>query len=291
MTLEQLAIFIAVAEREHLTRASEAIGLTPSAVSAAIKALEAAHGIRLFERVGRRIELSQAGRSFLPEARRTLAAIRQAEGVLDDLGDLRMGRISIEASQTIGNYWLPTRLMDFSARHPGVAVSFEIGNTASVARSVLDGRAELGFIEGTIDEPALSARHVFSDELVIVIPGSLAPVPSGVSALYAFKWIMREPGSGTRTEFEHALTGLGVSLDELDIGLTLPTNEAVLHAVLNSSCATALSRLVVAPFLGSGQLAQVAIRLPVRHFTMLHHKERRLSVAARKFEEICTRPV
>ena len=73
MTFEQLAIFVAVAEREHLTHAAEAIHLTPSAVSSAIKNLEAYYGVELFHRVGRRIELTDTGRSFLGEARATLA--------------------------------------------------------------------------------------------------------------------------------------------------------------------------------------------------------------------------
>jgi DNA-binding transcriptional LysR family regulator len=290
MTLEQLAIYIAVAEREHLTRAAEAIGLTPSAVSAAIKTLESAHGIRLFDRVGRRIELSQTGRSFLPEARRALAAARQAEVVLNDLGDARTGKISIEASQTIANYWLPTRIMQFSQQHPAIAVTFGVGNTASVARSVLEGHAELGLIEGSIDEPALATRHVFTDELVIVTSQRPAET-ADMTRLYDLKWIMREPGSGTRTEFEHALAGLGVAFADLDIALTLPTNEAVLHAVLNSTCAAALSKLVVAPFLASGRLVQLDLALPTRRFTLLRHKERHLSAAARKFERVCLQEV
>src|SRR6187402_554998 len=113
MTFEQLAIFVAVAEREHLTRASEAIRLTPSAVSAAIKNLEAFYSVELFHRVGRRIELTPTGRAFLIEARTTLARVRSAELMLSELGGLRRGALSIYASQTIASYWLPPVLMRF----------------------------------------------------------------------------------------------------------------------------------------------------------------------------------
>ena len=288
MTLDQLAIFVAVAEREHLTRAADAIGRTPSAVSAAIRALEAAHGAHLFDRVGRSIELSPTGKALLPEARRTLAAARQTQDLLNDLGGLNAGGVSIEASQTIANYWLPSRILAFSTQHPRVSVQFDVGNTTSVARSVLVGEAELGFVEGAINEPALVAIPIHTDELVIVVPGALKDSSSESFALTQYRWIMREPGSGTRTEFEHALTGLGLDTDALDVALTLPTNEAVLTAVLNSRCAAALSRLVVAPFLLSGQLSRLNIELPVRRFTMLHHKQRRLTAAARKFMQACT---
>ena len=115
MTLEQLAILIAVAEREHLTRAADAINLTPSAVSSAIKNLEQHYGVELFHRVGRRIELTDTGRIFFGEARETLARARSAELVLSELGGLMRGTLSVHASQTIASYWLPPRLMAFRA--------------------------------------------------------------------------------------------------------------------------------------------------------------------------------
>ena len=88
MTFEQLSIFIAVAERQHLTRAAASLGLTPSAVSASIKALESFYNVRLFDRVGRGIELSRDGQFFLKEARETLARVEAAETVLSELGGL-----------------------------------------------------------------------------------------------------------------------------------------------------------------------------------------------------------
>ena len=288
MTLEQLAIFVAVAEREHLTRGASAVGLTPSAASAAIKALEAAYGVDLFDRVGRRIELTRAGRLFLAEARRTLAAAKEAEGLLNELRGLRTGHLDIEASQTIANYWLPGRLLRLRALHPGISVGFRDGNTASVVQAVVSGRAEIGFIEGTIDEPALAARALHADELVVVMAsGARDAAPARLDEL---QWVMRELGSGTRTEFEAALAVIGIDSATLPVALTLPTNEAVLSAVRGSSCAAALSRLVVAPFVASGELTVLDIKLAPRQFTILRHKERRLSAAAREFERICREP-
>ena len=288
MTLEQLAIFVAVAEREHLTQGASAVGLTPSAASAAIKALEAAYGVDLFDRVGRRIELTRAGRLFLAEARRTLAAAKEAEGLLNELRGLRTGHLDIEASQTIANYWLPGRLLRLRALHPGISVGFRDGNTASVVQAVVSGRAEIGFIEGTIDEPVLAARALRADELVVVMAsGAREAAPARLDEL---QWVMRELGSGTRTEFEAALAVIGIDSATLPVALTLPTNEAVLSAVRGSSCAAALSRLVVAPFVASGELVVLDIALAPRQFTILRHKERRLSAAAREFERICREP-
>ena len=104
MTLEQLRIFVAVAERGHVTQAAGALNLTQSAVSAAIAALETRHGVRLFDRVGRSIEVNAAGKLFLEEARAVLAGAAAAERALEDLAELRRGSLSIFASQTIANY-------------------------------------------------------------------------------------------------------------------------------------------------------------------------------------------
>src|SRR5262249_10184228 len=113
MTLEQLRIFEAVAQREHVTRAAEALNLTQSAVSAAIAALEDRHAVALFSRVGRRIELTDAGRLFLDEASAVLARARAAELALSEIAGLERGALTIYASQTIASYSLPFRLVSF----------------------------------------------------------------------------------------------------------------------------------------------------------------------------------
>src|SRR6267378_4302668 len=101
MTLEQLRVFVAVAERQHVTRAAEALNLAQSAVSSAIAGLEARHEVKLFNRVGRGIELTQAGTLFLAEARAVLARAESAELVLSELGGLERGTLVVQASQII----------------------------------------------------------------------------------------------------------------------------------------------------------------------------------------------
>jgi DNA-binding transcriptional LysR family regulator len=129
MTLEQLRIFVEVAQSLNMTRAAQALNLTQPSVSAAIAALEGRHGLRLFDRVGRSIELSEAGRAFLPEARGVLARAREAAQALDDLAGLRRGHLRIAASQTVATYWLPARMARFAQRHPGITLALTLGNT------------------------------------------------------------------------------------------------------------------------------------------------------------------
>jgi len=169
MTLEQLRVFVAVAERQHVTRAAEALNIAQSAVSASIAALEGRHGAKLFNRVGRRIELTEAGALFLAEARAVLARAESAELVLSELGDLKRSVLSGYASQTIAGYWLPRHLVAFRRSHPGVAVRLWIGNTSQAAAAVRGGEADLGFVEGEVDDPALVSETVAHDQLVIVV--------------------------------------------------------------------------------------------------------------------------
>ncbi len=291
MTLDQLTIFIAVAEREHLTRAATSLGLTPSAVSAAIKSLEAFYNVRLFDRVGRGIELTRDGKVFLCEAKETIARAKSAEAVLSELGGLRSGSLDVHASQTIANYWLPPRLLAFRTKHPGIAIHLTIDNTATVSAAVKEGAAELGFIEGTIDEPALAVQPVTIDRLVVVAARDRLKVrrkgATAASILAQLRWIMREPGSGTRAVFETVLKARAIDPRMLNVVLVLPSNEAVLTAVRSSACATALSESVVAPFVENGQLQVLDIELPPRQFTILRHKERHLTAAAKALEALC----
>ncbi len=290
MTFEQLTAFIAVAEREHLTRAAAALGLTPSAVSASIKTLEAFYNVQLFHRVGRGIELTRDGRIFLSEAKETIARVKSAEAALSELGGLRRGRLDIHASQTIANYWLPSRLLTFSSRYPGIEVQLTTGNTSTVSAAVLGGAAELGFIEGVIDQPALSAYAITVDKLVIVAAAGEVGATEETASLASLsrrRWIMREAGSGTRDVLERALQQLSVEPQKLDVALVLPSNEAVLTAVRSGDCITGLSQSVVAPFVENGQLRVLEVELPTRQFTVLRHKERHLSAAAREFMAFC----
>ena len=289
MTLDQLRIFVAVADRAHLTRAAEALSLTPSAVSAAIQALETRHGVRLFHRIGRRIQLSEPGRMFLDEAKATLARARTAEMALRDMAGLRRGTLTIEASQTIASYWLPPRLVAFNAMHPGIEIVLREGNTRAVTLSVIDGLADIGFVEGAIDAPALALTTLATDRLVIVAAPDhpLVQKRDVTSAdLLGARWILREAGSGTRAVFEATLESRGIDPALLECTLTLPTNEAVCAAARVCHDLTVVSELVARPHVEAGRLETIAFPLDIRPFGMIRHKERYQTKAALAFQTL-----
>lgn len=289
MTLEQLRIFVAVAEQEHMTRAASALHLTQSATSAAIATLEARYATKLFDRIGRNIKLTEAGRLFLIEARAVLARASAAETVLADLAGLTRGSLSIAASQTVGNYWLPPLLHHYHQQHPGITLDLAIGNTEQVALRVRDGLADVGYVEGEIDDPALSITPVAEDELVLVV-GATHPWAKQASLepaqLKETTWVAREPGSGTRHVLEATLSGFGLAPKDIRIGLALPSNESVRSAVAAGAGATIISKLVIVNLLKSGGLVELAMPLPKRRFFSVRHKERYVTQAERELERL-----
>lgn len=291
MTLEQLRIFVAVAERLHMTRAAEALHLTQSAVSAAVNALETRHGARLFDRVGRGLALNAAGTAFLPEARAVLARAEAAERLLDELAGLKRGSVRLFASQTIAAYWLPPRMAAFAQSHPGIELRLSIGNTHQVVEAVLAGEAELGLIEGAEDAPRLERTRIAADRLIVVAapghPLADRDGPLATSDLKALDWALREAGSGTRSEFEAALPR-GMAASDLKTALVLPSNEAILTAVAASTgegggLVTAISELAARPLIEAGRLVRLPLDLPERPFYRLRHRERSASRAAEAF--------
>lgn len=281
MTLEQLRIFVAVAEREHMTGAARALNLTQSAVSAAIGTLEARHAVRLFDRVGRGIALTDAGRMFLDEARAVLARAALAEVTLAEIAGLRRGRLHLVASQTIAAYWLPPMLAEYRALHPGIDVDLSIGNTEQATTWVEEGQADLGFVEGQVDSPALAIDQVGEDRLLVVESAASCERPVNIAKLADARWISRERGSGTRSTFDAAMRAKGIDPHLLDIVMTLPSNESVRTAVEAGAGIAALSALVVAGSIEAGRLRTLPIDLGPRPFFAIRHKERYASRAAK----------
>jgi DNA-binding transcriptional LysR family regulator len=277
MTLEQLRIFIVVAEKQHVTQAAEQLNLTQSATSAAIAALESRYDVKLFDRVGRGIALTNIGRAFLDEAREVVAHAAAATRMLTDLSGFRHGSLSIAASQTVGNYWLPARLQKFLQEFPSITLHVEIANSERVAQLVRMGTANLGFVEGEIDDPLLSSEQIEGDSIVIVVGrnhswakrNSITP-----RDLPETDWVLRERGSGTRSVFESTLRGLDIDPSDLRIRMEFPSNEAIRSAVECGDCASAVSNLVVAQSVSAGTIHQVPITLPRRPFYILRHTER-----------------
>ena len=286
MTLEQLRIFVMVAETLNMRAAAGRLHLTQPAVSAAIAALEERHDTRLFDRVGRGLELNGAGRAFLPEAQAVLAQAGQALQTLGDLAGLVRGELRLAASQTVATYWLPARMARFAARYPGITLSLQAGNTAQAAAAVAAGEADLGFVEGTVDDAQLSARKTGEDRLALYAAKDhpLGGRLLGRDDLAAAAWVLREKGSGTRGHLARCLIDrFGLDPGALDVRLELPSNGAVLEAAAAGGLITAVSDLAAGPRAAAGLIGELDCRLAARDFHLLQSRARRPGRAAQAF--------
>lgn len=283
MTLDQLRVFAAVAERSHVTRAAHALGMTQSATSAAIASLERLSGVKLFNRVGRGIELTEAGRRFLPEAKNVIERAAVARAILEQSAETESGTVSVGASQTIANHWLPRRLAAFREAYPAVRLDITIGNTQTVEDAVVSGDLDIGMVEGPTTHEILIRTIADSDRPVLVTsPGMSVPLLStGRIDLSSLPWIVREEGSGTRNALRQLCDRMGVPFDMLRIILVLPSNEAVREAVEAGAGAAVISEQVVAASIETGRLSVVPVDLPERDFALLRHSQRVMTPAQR----------
>ena len=292
LTLRKLQLFCAIARTGSTMAGAEAASLSQSATSAALGELETALGARLFDRVGKRLVLNDAGRSLLPEA---LALLEQAQ-VIDERfgGGAAMARVRfrLAASTTIGNYVLPSLLAAFREQMPQASLDVWIGNTLGVAQIVAGFEADLGMIEGPCHIPDLQVLPWLDDELVLVAaPGhalAMAAEQAPLSALQlrAAPWLLREAGSGTREAVEQALLPY---LHHVQSDTTLGSSEAIKNAVAAGLGVSCLSRVLVQDMIDAGRLHELKSELPVlkRSFSLIHRREKRLSDALTGFLELC----
>ena len=232
--------------------------------------------------MGRGIELTETGRQFLLEARAVLDRASVARSVLEDLAGFPTGTILIAASHTIASYWLPRRLAAFHAANPGIRLDVVIRNTREVESKVAGGEAHLGLVEGPTQHRSLARLQVDTDRPLLVVAANHPPLPRndlGQIDLRAIPWVVREEGSGTRRVLEDLAAREGLSLDDLNIFLVLPGNEAIREAVEAGAGATIISEHVVASALTVGTLRSHPIDLPQRDFVVLQHRDRHASIA------------
>lgn len=257
MNVHQLRLFLAVAQRRSFSRAAEAEHLTQSAVSQQIEALEREHGVRLFERLPRRIELTDAGAALLPFAERITTLLEEAAHALADVRGVASGRLRVAASPTPATYWLPPLLGTFARRHPAVELLLDVDVSARVAQRVADGESALGIVEGLAADARLEATVLLEDELLLVTPPAFAPrneAAGGVlpaAELSGLRYLAREPSAFTRVLVDERLRGLGVAWPP---AMELGNIEAIKRAVIAGLGASFISRFAVADEIAAGRL-------------------------------------
>src|SRR5262249_37480593 len=249
----------AVAQSGSMTRGAEHLQISQPAVSKQIQALERILGVHLFDRIGRRIYLSQAGEMLADYARRLFALAREAETTMADLRAAGRGKLTIGASTTIGTYLLPGVLAEFWRRHPGVELLVEIENTEQVHRRLAGLELDIGLTEGFVEGEELEAEVFHRDELVVIAPPGhrLAGEPRvPLSAVQGEPFILREPGSGARGGWERALGRLKLAVR---VAMALGSTEAIKRVVAAGVGLAVVSRLAVDAECAAGTLAVLPV--------------------------------
>jgi DNA-binding transcriptional LysR family regulator len=261
--------------------------MSQSAVSGSLSDLERQFDVRLFDRVGKRLQLSELGRAIRTRAEAALDQARDLERALQ--GGQEFGRLRVGATLTIGNYLAVPLIARFMREHAGAEVSLTVANTEQIARQVANFEIDVGLVEGEIEHPELDVIPWRGDELVVFSAAGDPLVRKRALTdedLRKVAWIVRERGSGTRQAFDRAMRGL---LPELRITLELQHTEAIKGAVEAGLGVGCVSRICLQEAFHQGTLA--ACRVPGRDFRrkffFVLHKQKFRSTGLSRWLDLC----
>ena len=271
-TVEQLRSFVAVAETEHVSRAASSLFLTQAAVTQQIRHLERGLGLNLLERDGRRVRLTDAGRSLVEACRAALRAVEVVGDTALAVKELSAGSLHVGGSPTCASFYLPPHLAEFSRRHPSIKLDVAVAPTAELNRRVLAGSLDCALIEGEAD-PALLTIELSPDELIMVAhrdqPLShmerVAP-----SDLAGYRYVRRGPEFSAE---RHVRRAVGEIYDQFDT-ISLGHHEYVRAATIAGLGFAALPKRAVVSDLRSGILKALPMPPMPRAITAIRRESR-----------------
>jgi len=286
LTLQQLKVFATIARYGNLRLAANELCLSKGAVSQSLQELERQLSTPLFDRIHPRLQLNNEGRLLQPAAEELLTRMQDIENLFspdaESSGQLRLG-----ASQTIGNYLLPTLLA--SSKHElGLPPKVTISNTHLLCHALANFELDMALIEGENHHPDLLAEPWLQDEMLVVAPPR-HPLANkkdlSLSRLGGETWVLRELQSGSREQF---IQQIQPALPNWQAGLELNTLEAVMLAVEKGLGISFISRLAASDRLADGRLIALPLsrRFP-RQLSLIWHKQKYHSTSLRHFIHFC----
>ncbi|MFQ2063310.1 LysR substrate-binding domain-containing protein [Aeromonas veronii] len=286
LTLQQLKVFATIARYGNLGLAANELCLSKGAVSQSLQELERQLSTPLFDRIHPRLQLNNEGRLLQPAAEELLTRMQDIENLFspdaEPSGQLRLG-----ASQTIGNYLLPT-LLASSKQELGLPPKVTINNTHLLCHALANFELDMALIEGENHHPDLLAEPWLQDEMLVVAPPGhrLANKKElSLSRLGSETWVLREAQSGSREQF---IQQIQPELPRWQPGLELNTLEAVMLAVEKGLGISFISRLAASDRLADGRLIALPLsrRFP-RQLSLIWHKQKYHSTSLRHFIHFC----
>ena len=285
VTLRQLRTFKTVADLTSFSAAAQRLKLSQPSVSYQVKELEETIGLPLLDRLGKKVQLTEAGSVLYDYAWQMLDVLDEATVAIEEMRGIKRGTLRVGASTTVGIYLLPAALGAFKKLHPGLVISLEIGTRARVQEQVLRNELDLAVVGPALKDPELAIISFLSDELVVVAPaGHALAGKSGLTLkdLAGQPFIMREAASGSRLSLEKAARKAGA---KLQIAMELGSNGAIKHAVESGLGLAVISRYATALEFSSGRLVELKVGgFPIRRdWHILHLRRRKLPASVTEF--------
>ena len=281
MTFRKLEIFYTVAEILNMTKASKILYISQPSISQVIKELESDMEVQFFQRIGRKLYLTEEGKVFKGYALRMLNLYRESTEVIRDMKELRRGNIKLGASTTIGTYLLPDIVADFKREYPHIDIDLFIDNTDIISKELLKNKLDIAFVEGPVYEEELRQQKIWDDKLVFI--SSRESTWDKVITREDISnevLILREKGSGSRKVFEKAI-GEERNRDVFVFGST----EAIKRAVKKGIGIACVSSLAIADEVTREELRVSEIEgLEIkRDLNILYHKDKQFSSLIEEF--------
>lgn len=289
ISLRQLDIFCRVAEKKSFSKAAASVYLTQPTVSEHVNSLEKLLGVRLFDRVGRKSELTNAGEIYYKYARKIIDLRGEAQQVLDSFLGLLRGRLNIGASTIPGVYIVPGIVGSFRRKFPAIRTLIHVADSGEIIDDANEGNIEIGFVGRRPKGKNLAAKSIVSDHLLVAVPPGHKwekRKSVAVQELAEEPFLLREPGSGTRSALEDALAKLKFSLEkEFNVVAELGSTEAVKQGIREGLGVSVISDIAVRADCSGCRLKTLKIdELSIeRKLYCIHLKAHTLTPAAEAF--------
>ncbi len=286
LNLHQLATFQAVAKHRSYVRAAEELHFSQPAVSAQIRHLEESLGIKLFDQIGRKTHLTQAGEELYLYSQKIFSVIDETMDVMEALRSPYYGRLSVGADTTVGSYVIPGLLGKFRQIYPQVEILLQVLNRASLVEAIFNNRVELAVMGSVPDDAPVEIEPFAFNPLVLVAApthrlAGLKNVP--IEELGREHFLLREQGSGTRAALEKALEDAGLPLQ---VSMQVGNNSAIKQGVAAGLGIALISRVAIDMELETNRLVILDVEgFPIiRQWRLVHVKDKYLSATARAFK-------
>ena len=294
MTLQQLTYFLAAAEHGSFSAAAESLFMAQPSLSEQIRRLEAELGVALFVRVGRGLELTEAGRMLRPHAERTLDAAREAAESVREVRDLTGGTVAFGTFGSAHHYLLGGLVQDFRTRHPNVRVRVVGQNSVEVADAVRDGHLEAGLVVLPVDDRGLDVRPAMREEILYVTgeaerartPMTIEALADAPLILFDARWGSDDP---TRRQLRERAQKAGVKVEpEIEVEYVTAALELCARGLGDTVCS---GSIIVARGYGR-KLTSVPFDPPLYDtFAFITRRNAHLSPATRAFMDLAERRV